>query len=383
MTTIALQHNNRHWNGFHKLVDFARSQVVLCVAIVAMLITCCIIPPDAKYLDYFNFRTLATLFCTLAVVGAFSHIHVFEIISKNIIIKLHNLRNATLALVAITFVGSMLLANDMALLTFLPLGFFVLDKTDNKKAMAFVFIMQNIAANLGGMLTPFGNPQNLYLYAYYNIGTVEFMQIMFPPFLAATLMIIGICFFVKPTELELKKDDDYKLNVKLTVIYSVLFVFSILIVFRVVNYIIGTVVVIIALFFLDKKALKDVNYPLLLTFCAFFVFSGNLARIDAVNNLFGYLLPKNTLLFGILSCQCISNVPSAVLLSHFTTDYSSLLPAVNIGGCGTLIASLASLITFTEFRRHNDSVAVKKYFGLFTLLNVLFIIVLYIVERLI
>lgn len=382
MTTIALQHH-RPFKGFHKITEFIRSQVVLCVAIVAMIATCVVVPPDAQYASYFNFRTLATLFCTLAVVGAFSHIHVFEIISKNIIIKLHNLRNATIALVAITFVGSMLLANDMALLTFLPLGFFVLDRTDNKKAMAFTFIMQNIAANLGGMLTPFGNPQNLYMYAYYNIGTAEFMKIMFPSFAAATLMIFGICFFVKPTELELKKDDDYKLDVKRTIIYSALFVFSILIVFRVVNYIVGTVVVAIALFFLDRKALKDVNYPLLLTFCAFFVFSGNLARIDAVNNLFGYLLPKNTLLFGILSCQCISNVPSAVLLSHFTMDYASLLPAVNIGGCGTLIASLASLITFTEYRKHNDSVAVKKYIGLFTLLNVSFIIVLYIVERLI
>lgn len=382
MTTIALKQNQRHYHGLHKLADFVRSQVVLCVAVVAMIITCAIVPPDAEYLNYFNFRTLATLFCTLAVVGAFSHIHLFEIISKSIIIKLHNLRNATIALVAITFIGSMVLANDMALLTFLPLGFFVLDRTGYKQAMAFTFIMQNIAANLGGMLTPFGNPQNLYLYAFYNIGTVEFMMIMLPSFIAATVMIIGICFLVKPVELELKKDDNYSLDVKRTIIYSLLFLFSILIVFRVVNFIIGTAIVTLALLLLDRKAIKDVNYPLLLTFCAFFVFSGNLARIDVVNNLFCYLLPKNTLLFGILSCQCISNVPSAVLLSHFTSDYQNLLPAVNIGGCGTLIASLASLITFTEFRKHNQASAVKKYIGLFTLLNVSFIIVLYFVEKL-
>lgn len=368
------------WSGI--LISFIKEQPVLCVAVMAMLITCILVPPDTEYLSYFNLRTLATLFCTLAVVAAFSHIHVFEIISKRIVLGLHNLRNAILGLVFITFVGSMLLANDMALLTFLPLGFFVLHNTQNYKAMAFTFIMQNIAANLGGMVTPFGNPQNLYLYAYFNIDTLKFVQIMFPSFFAATLLILVICMFVKPEPLQLKEEVNYKLDKKRTLIYSALFVFSILIVFRTVPYIIGTIVVIVALLLLDKKALKEVNYPLLLTFCAFFVFSGNAARIPAISQLFSTLLPKNTLLFGILSCQVISNVPSAVLLSHFTADYTSLLPAVNIGGCGTLIASLASLITFTEFKKHQPG-QLRNYMLLFTGLNVLFIAVLYVVEILV
>ncbi|MCQ2506699.1 MAG: citrate transporter [Lachnospiraceae bacterium] len=354
------------------------SQTVLCIAILAMLVSCIFVPIDSEYAGYFNFQTLATLFCTLAVVGAFSDIHLFEIISKSIIIKLKNLRYAVITLVFITFFGSMILANDMALLTFLPLGFFVLDRTDNYDSMAFTFIMQNIAANLGGMLTPFGNPQNLYLFAFYEIDNIEFMQIMFPTFAAATVMIIIICLFVKKTPLELKRDDNYKFNVKRTVIYSCLFVFSILIVFRVVNPFVGTFVVVAALMFLDRKALKIVNYPLLLTFCCFFVFSSNLARIQAVNDFFQEVLPLNTLLFGILSCQCISNVPSAVLLSHFTNDYRALLQAVNIGGCGTLIASLASLITFTEFKKHNPG-KVGNYLAKFTAFNLLFIVVLYFV----
>lgn len=363
----------------NQVVKLVKDQPVLCVAIVAMLVTCVMVPVDGKYLDYFNMQTLATLFCTLAVVSAFSHIHVFEILSKNIIIRLSNLRNAVLALVFITFFGSMLLANDMALLTFLPLGYFVLHKTDNEKAMAFTFIMQNIAANLGGMLTPFGNPQNLYLYAYYQIGTLEFMQIMFPGFFMATLLILAICLFVKPEPLTLKRDEGYVLDKQKTFIYSALFVFSILIVFRVVPYALGTAVVVLALLFLDKAALKEVNYPLLLTFCVFFVFSGNAARIPAVNELFSNLLPKNTLLFGILSCQCISNVPSAVLLSHFTMDYASLLPAVNIGGLGTPIASLASLITLTEFKKRQPQ-NLGKYILLFTGLNLLFLVVLYLTQ---
>ena len=366
-------------NLIFNINQFLKKQTVLVIAIIAMSITCIFVPVDISYLTYFNFPTLATLFCTLAVVAALSHIHVFEIVSKNIVLKLHNLRNATLGLVFITFVGSMLLANDRALLTFLPLGYYVLNSTDNKQAMAFTFIMQNIAANLGGMVTPFGNPQNLYLYAYYKIDTLEFMKIMFPSFFAATILIFIICLFVKPIPLTLTKDISYTLDKKKTIIYSLLFIASILLVFRIFPYGIGTLAITLILLILDKKAIKEVNYSLLLTFCAFFVFSGNMARIPFVSSMFEQILPINTLLFGILSCQFISNVPSAVLLSHFTSDYELLLPAVNIGGCGTLIASLASLITFSEYKKHNPD-KVKSYLLKFTMLNLLFILLLYIVE---
>lgn len=366
----------------YRILNFMMSQFVLTIAVIAMLITCIFVPVDKEYLGYFNWQTLATLFCTLAVVCAFAHIHVFEIISRNIVLKLHTLRNVTIGIVFITFVGSMILANDMALLTFLPLGYYVLKNTDNKESMAFTFIMQNIAANLGGMVTPFGNPQNLYLYAYYNIGNAEFVKIMMPSFLVATALIILCCLLVKNTPLTLQQEKAYTLNVRITIIYSILFIASIFIVFRIVPYGIGTLVISVTLFFLDKKALKQVNYPLLLTFCVFFVFSGNLARIPAVNDFFSWLLPKNTLLFGILSCQVISNVPSAVLLSHFTKDYASLLPAVNIGGLGTLIASLASLITISEYRRHNPT-GLKKYVLQFTAINFGFLIVLYFIQNII
>lgn len=371
--------SNFMWVILSHIIQFSKKQFVLSIAIIAMLITCVFVPIDASYLGYFNWRTLATLFCTLAVVSAFSHIHVFEILSKNIVLKLHNLRNATLGLVFITFFGSMLLANDMALLTFLPLGYFVLNSTDNKQHMAFTFIMQNIAANLGGMVTPFGNPQNLYLYAYYGMDTMEFVKIMLPSFLAATVLIIICCLFVKPIPLTLKNDEAYVLDKKRILIYSVLFVASILIVFRMVPYTWGTVLITLALIILDKDSIKEVNYPLLATFCVFFVFSGNMARIPAVSSFFEYLLPKNTLLFGILSCQFISNVPSAVLLSHFTSDYASLLPAVNIGGCGTLIASLASLITFSEFKKHNPD-KVKNYLIRFSVINFSYVIILYLIQ---
>ena len=165
-------------------------------------------------------------------------------------------------------------------------------------------------------------------------------------------------------------------------IYSILFVGSLLIVFRVIPYLLGTLIITLTLLVMDRKSLQRVNYPLLATFAAFFVFSGNMARIPAMSEFFSKILPMNTLLFGILSCQFISNVPSAVLLSHFTHDYQALLPAVNIGGCGTLIASLASLITFSEFKKHNPT-EVKPYLIKFTIINVSFVIILYLMEILI
>ncbi|NLC92749.1 MAG: citrate transporter [Treponema sp.] len=367
---------------FSKIIDFCKKQPVLIVATIAMIITCIFVHVDSEYLDYFNFRTLATLFCTLEVVNAFSHIHMFEKISRSIVARFHNLRKVTLALVFITYLGSMFLANDMALLTFLPLGYFVLQRTNHKEAMSFTFIMQNIAANLGGMVTPFGNPQNLYLYSYYNISNMDFIKIMLPSFLMATVLIFIVCLFVKPIPLEIKDYIVYPFRRRRTYAYSFLFICSLLIVFRFIPCLAGTIAITITLFFLDKDAIKEVNYPLLLTFCVFFVFSGNMARLPAINSFFSEILPKNTLLYGILSCQFISNVPTAVLLSHFTTDYKSLLPAVNIGGCGTIIASLASLITFSEYKKANAG-KISLYLIKFSLLNFGFVIILYFLQYLI
>jgi Na+/H+ antiporter NhaD/arsenite permease-like protein len=280
-----------------------------------------------------------------------------------------------LALVYITFIGSMLIANDMAPLTFLPLGYFVLRTTGKEKYMAFTYIMQNIAANLGGMLTPFGNPQNLYLYTKFNIPTGEFMSIMALPFIVSIALITLCCIiFVKPEPLEIK-DEKISLSPAKTAIYLILFALSIIIVFRVIPYWIGLIVIPVALLIMDRKALKMVDYPLLLTFVFFFIFSGNMARIDAVRNLFSSLLEKNTLLVSVISCQCISNVPSAILLSQFTENYRDLLLGVNIGGTGTLIASLASLITFREYIKHNPK-KMMYYVGLFSAFNFAFLIIL-------
>ncbi len=357
------------------IADFVKKNIVLCVALVAAAITAVIVPPDAEYLGYFDLKTLTCLFCVLAVVCALKNINFFYFLAGQIVKKFKNIRYSVLALVYITFIGSMLIANDMALLTFLPLGFFVLSTTGNEKYMAFTFIMQNIAANLGGMLTPFGNPQNLYLYSRFNIPTGEFMSIMLLPFVISVMLITACCFiFVKSEPLVLKSEAKTH-DKKKIVLYSLLFALAIAIVFRGIPYWIGLLVIPPVLLFVDRRALKMVDYPLLLTFVAFFIFSGNVSRIPEVRGVFEFLMEKSTLLFSVLSCQVISNVPSAILLSNFTENYPALLVGVNIGGAGTLIASLASLITFREYSKHNPGKA-GSYILKFSAFNFGFLIIL-------
>jgi len=360
---------------------FVKKHTVFCIAALAALITCFFVPPDREYFTYFDWKTLVCLFLTLAVVCALRNIKFFTILARRLVLITGNLRGLFLMLICITFLGSMLIANDMALITFLPLGYFALSVTGKEKYMAYLFILQNISANLGGMLTPFGNPQNLYLYSYYNIPTGEFCKIMLPPFLLAITLLVLACIPVKGIKLTINQEFPEKLNVKRTALYLILFAFSLLIVFRVIPFWLGLIIVPAVLLFIDRESLLMVDYPLLGTFFFFFIFAGNLARIDVVNTFLSSLLEKDTLLISALSCQGISNVPSAILLSRFTTDYPALLLGVNIGGTGTLIASLASLITFSEFRILYPGHS-RLYFWLFTLINVIFLVIMLLAAKL-
>ena len=354
-----------------KIISFAKANAVVLIAAFAAIVTSFIVPPDREYLGYFDFKTLTCLFCVLAVVCALRNIRFFYTMAKAIIRKFKNTKLSVLALVYITFIGSMLIANDMALLTFLPLGYFVLHTTGKEKYMAFTYIMQNIAANLGGMLTPFGNPQNLYLYTKFGIPDAEFISIMFLPFIVAISLITVLCLvFVKSEPLEIE-EKAAELPMARVAIYLALFALSILIVFRTIPFVVGLIIIPVSLLFLDREALKQVDYGLLLTFVFFFIFSGNMARIDVVREFFSALLEKNTLVFSALSCQVISNVPSAILLSQFTSNYRELLLGVNIGGVGTLIASLASLITFKTYTKDQPG-HTFRYILKFTAFNFLF-----------
>ena len=352
-----------------------KSRIVLIVALVAAAVTCFFVPPDGGYADYFDLDTLSCLFCTLAVVSALKRRRFFEWLATGIVTAFGNMRRVTFALVFVTYFGSMIMANDMALITFLPLGWLVLSSCGKTKYTAFVFVMQNVAANLGGMLTPFGNPQNLYLYSFFEIGAGEFFAIMAIPFAVAFVLIAGTCLVVKPEPIRLETHPEPAPPVWRMIVYFVLFALSVMIVFRVFPYYVGLIVVTVALAILEPKCFLRVDYGLLLTFCAFFVFSGNLSRIPAVRDLLASVVAMSPLLVGTATCQVISNVPSAVLLSRFTADYRHLLIAVNIGGLGTPVSSLASLITLGEYRKREPGKTLR-YLGLFSLINFSYLAVL-------
>lgn len=362
--------------ALHSAACFFRGNAVFCIALIAAAVTACLVPPDRAYLSYFDLPTLACLFATLAVVNALRNQRFFTVLAEKIVAATGNLRNCVLALVWITFIGSMLIANDMALLTFLPLGCYVLGATGNRRAMAPAFVLQNAAANLGGMLTPFGNPQNLYLYSRFSIPTGAFVLTMLIPFaVSVALITLGCLFFFPKTAICVERPDRKPLPPVRTAVYLVLFAAVILSVFRLIPYWAVAAVVLLVLLVLDRTALAHVDYPLLLTFVCFFIFSGNLVRIPAVSGFVGALLAGNPLLVAVLSCQVISNVPSAILLSGFTAEWQPLLLGVNIGGVGTLISSLASLITFRTYVRE-DRGGARRFLTWFCLINFSFLLIL-------
>jgi Na+/H+ antiporter NhaD/arsenite permease-like protein len=360
------------------VVGFIKKEVVLSIAIVATIITMFFVPVDKEYLGYFEFKTLITLFCMLAVVAGLKNTNIFELVSRKLISLFKTRRAVIYCLVYGTFFFDMIVANDMSLITFLPLTYIVLHSTNNDKYLAFTFIMQTIAANMGGMITPYGNPQNLYLYSFYNIPTLEFFSVLLIQSITVAVLLYLGCLFIKNEKLELKNDEKFEIKKKELAVYMALFVFVILSIFRVVPHWITLILVVLAVLIVDIKRFRHVDYALLATFCVFFIFSGNIARIEVIKDFIAGIVEDNTLIAGIVSCQFISNVPTAIFLSKFTNNYNDLLVSVNIGSLGIIISSLASLITLKEYLKHQPK-NFKKYMGLFTLVNTSFLIVLILV----
>ena len=356
-----------------KAKKFILNNTVALIAFALAMITTIFVPIDAKYLSYIDYKTISCLFLISCIISAFKDINFFYAVARQIIIRFNTLRKSYIALITITFVGSMIIANDMALITFLPLGYLVLKETNNEEKEAFVFIMQNVAANLGGMLTPFGNPQNLYIYTKYNIDNIEFMKIMSVPFIVAIILLYLSSLCIGKDKLILRHQD-IKVSAMKERVYVFLFILAIFVVFRYVPLIVGLIIIPIIVLLLDRHAFKSIDYSLLMTFVFFFIFSSNLARIDEVNVFFSNLLKRNVYFTTLLSCQFMSNVPTSILLSKFTNNYVPLLYGVNIGGLGTLIASLASLITFRNYTALNPK-RIWSYLGLFTFINLVFIVV--------
>ena len=381
---------------------FVRTHAVLVVSAVAALATVPFVPPDAAYLGYFDLKTLACLFSILALVGALRNVGAFEAVARRAVARFSTCRSAVAALVAATLVVSMVATNDMALIMLLPLSAVTLLKAGWERVLPFAFIMQNLAANLGGMILPFGNPQNLYLFERFAIPPADFLATMALPFAVSVLLIAVCCaVFVKPLPARIPSVPVEADNASTPAVsaqsshrraraalYAALLALVIASVFRLVPYPVALVAVIAALALLDRLALRATDFGLLLTFACFFVFAGNMARIPAVEAVLSQAMQQSALLVSAGASQIISNVPAAVLLSHFATDYHALLVGVNIGGAGTLVASLASLITLNHFRivrasfpgrpelaRHTS----RTFLAQFTLYNGVFLVILLVV----
>ena len=360
----------------NKIKKFLAKETVLCVAAACAILTMFFVPPDREYLHYIDFRVLCLLLCLMAVVAGMKAVGVFNWLTYQLLHRIKSGRILSLTLVLLPFFCSMFVTNDVALIIFIPFTLMLLEQLGCSRSIIPVTVFQTIAANLGSMATPVGNPQNLYLYAFYNLGIGEFFSVTLP-LTAVSLVALGaVSLFLLPRQLPEQHLETASISSsKQLLLYLALFVLCLLTVFRVIPYPITTAVTVIVLFFVQRKLLKEIDYMLLLTFVCFFTVSENLGRIDTIRNALQQLLQDNALLTAVGTSQIISNVPAAVVLSGFTDQWKALLSGVNIGGLGTPIASLASLITIKFYMRHPNA-KVAKFMGFFLLCNVIGLVIL-------
>ena len=332
--------------------SFLKKEAVLCIAALCAMATMVIVPPDGAYLHYIDWRVLCLLLSLMGVVAGFKSLGAFQWLTFQLLRRIKSGRILAVTLVLLPFFCSMLVTNDVALLVFVPFTLALLSDLGCEKHMIPVIVLQTVAANLGSMATPVGNPQNLFLYAAFGLSAGEFFSVVLPLTLlslaALTVASVPALPKVLPNR-ELKREEIR--SASQMAIYGGLFLLCLLTVFRVVPYPITTAIVVLALLILDRKLVSQIDFMLLLTFVCFFVVSENLGRVELIRTFLQNLLEKDTLLTAVGASQVISNVPAAVLLSGFTENWRELLAGVNIGGLGTPIASLASLITLKLYLR--------------------------------
>jgi len=368
-----------------KLGNFLKKETVLCVAVMLACISAFLVTPDGEYFGYIDFRTLAILFCLMCVMAGLQKLGVFGQVAEDLLRRVHGLRQIQLVLVLLCFFFSMFITNDVALITFVPLTFTVLEKMGEewkRKLAVPIVVMQTMAANLGSMLTPIGNPQNLYLYSKSGLPLQAFLLRMLPYSGLSFLLLAGWCIRYRPksdgpTSLFFafrKKEEQAGSKVQL-VVYGLLFMLCLATVARMVWFPVAFGITLIVLLLMDWDVFRRVDYSLLITFMGFFIFIGNMGRITIFRTFLERVVGGHEVLSAVLSSQLISNVPAALLLSEFTTDYGKLLVGVNLGGLGTLIASMASLISYKQIVKEIPEEK-GAYFRRFTWTGILFLVIL-------
>ena len=359
-----------------RITAFLKGEAVLCVAAVCAVITMMLVPPDGAYIGYIDLRVLCLLLCLMAVVAGVQSCGAFQYLAEQMLRRRPGPRTLGIILVLLPFFVSMAVTNDVALITFVPFTLLLLEQLGCRRAAVPLLVLQTVAANLGSMATPVGNPQNLFLYAAYELTPGDFFPVVLPLTGIALVCLAAAAAPVLPKALPAPELTGQALrNPRKLALYGVLFVLCLLTVFRVLPYGILTVVVVAALALAEPALLKKLDYGLLATFVCFFVVSGNLGRLTAVHDLLQSLLERSTLLTGVLTSQVISNVPAAVLLAGFTDNWRDLLLGVDIGGLGTPIASLASLITLKLYLRSREA-RPGRFLAVFTLANAAGLVIL-------
>ena len=364
---------------------YLKQNMVLTISGLLAILSMLLIPPSIRYIKYIDFRVLTLLFCLMLVVSGLQKTGLFHAVSTSLLKKAHSIRQLSLILIFISFLGSMFITNDVALIAFVPFTILVLQQASQENesckqvhshVLIMIIVFQTIFANLGSMLTPIGNPQNLYLYSLSNMSLFEFFQYTLPLTLLSFVMLLLSCRFCIPNiPIQIPHTKAPSVERKSLLQNSILFFLCLLTVAHILPWQLLLILLSIAVFLFDKRLFFSVDYGLLATFLFFFIFIGNMSEFSLVKNLLQNLLEGKEILVSSLTSQVISNVPCAILLSNFTTSYGKLLVGVNIGGLGTLIASLASLISWQQYRTiaHANP---RKYFITFTIYNVVFFLIL-------
>ena len=357
------------------IYSFLKREPVLMISASAAVISCFLVPPDAGYIDYIDFRTLSLLYALMTVVAGLRKAGVFAALAHTLCLRAKNTRSIGLILVCLCFFSSLLITNDVALLTFVPFSTIVLGMAGRRQELIRVVVLQTVAANLGSMLTPVGNPQNLYLYSRFGMSIQDFLLTTLPAWLLSLVLVLGSCFSLSDAGFLAALDDKPTVKRRPLWLYLALFAVCLLTVVRVLDWPVMLLTVIFIVLIFDRRTLREADFMLLLTFVAFFIFAGNLARIEAVDSLLRLLLSGREYWIALLTSQVISNVPAALLLSGFTNNAKALLLGTNVGGLGTPIASLASLISLKLYSRSDDA-HLGKFLLQFMAVNVILLIAL-------
>lgn len=365
---------------------FINNEIVLCVAFVLAVISSIIVLPDKNYIGYIDYRTLSILLALMITMAGFQRLLVFRQIGENLVSVMSSIRGVVLVLIFLCFIFSMFITNDVALLTFVPFSIITLSVSNRKDLFIKVIVLETVAANLGSMLTPLGNPQNLYLYSLSNMRLLRFIRLMLP-YSAISLLLLVICtlVFVKKSPVTLSERSSFargKRDKLMIGMYIFTFLISIMMVINLIPFWLGLLIVLIFTLVFDSRILRKPDYSLLFTFIFLFIFIGNIKRMPILSQAIGALLAKNEVIVSVILSQFISNVPAAILCSGFTDKIDRLIVGTNLGGLGTLIASMASLISFKQYA-YIEEADKKRYIIEFTLINIAFLAVLLIAKAII